>query len=250
MGVFKPPVVIAYYDVDYVKNPKGTNYWRNRVLKVAKNFKDSDVTFAVSNAQQFAGELDEYGISPSSERDAPPSVAARDKEGRKYVMSEKFTVESFEKFVKDFLDGKLEPHVKSEEIPEGNDEADVKVAVAKNFDELVVKSAKDVLIEFYAPWCGHCKRLAPTWEELGKALKDEPSVEIVKMDATANDVPPPFVVHGFPTIYWYPADSKEPKKYEGGRDVNDFISYIAKHSSQDLVGYDRSGQPKAGKEEL
>jgi protein disulfide isomerase family A protein 3 len=41
-------------------------------------------------------------------------------------------------------------------------------------------------------------------------LKDEPGVAIVKLDATANDVPPTFVVHGFPTIYYYPADSKMP----------------------------------------
>ena len=48
---------------------------------------------------------------------------------------------------------------------------------------------QDVLIEFYAPWCGHCKKLTPIYDELGAKLADE-DVEIVKMDATANDVPP------------------------------------------------------------
>jgi thiol-disulfide isomerase/thioredoxin len=50
----------------------------------------------------------------------------------------------------------LEPYVKSEPIPEKND-GGVKIAVAKNFDEVVQKD-KDILIEFYAPWCGHCKK--------------------------------------------------------------------------------------------
>lgn len=68
------------------------------------------------------------------------------------------------------------------------------------------------------------------------------------MDATANDVPPEFQVHGFPTIYWLPAGSRTPKKYEGGREVDDFIKYIAKHSSEELAGYDRKGNKK--KEEL
>jgi len=176
-------------------------------------------------------------------------VGARDKDGKKYILKEKFSVDSLTKFVNDLKDGKLEPHIKSEEVPADNDVADVKVAVAKNFDELVVNSDKDTLIEFYAPWCGHCKKLAPTLEELGKALKNEPGVQIVKMDATANDVPPSFVVQGFPTLFWYPKD-KSTKKYEGGREVNDFIEYIAKHATNELVGFDRSGNKKEVKEEL
>lgn len=80
-------------------------------------------------------------------------------------------------------------------------------------------------------------------------MKDEPNVQIVKMDATANDVPPTFTVHGFPTIYWYPKD-KVPKKYEGGRDLNNFVEYIAKHATEELVNYDRKGNKKDKKEEL
>ena len=48
--------------------------------------------------------------------------------------------------------------------------------------------SQDVLVEFYAPWCGHCKKLTPIYDELGAKRADE-DVEIVKMDATANDVP-------------------------------------------------------------
>jgi len=244
---FKPPLVVVYYDVDYAKNPKGTNYWRNRVLKVAQNYKD--LSFAISNAQASAGELEEFGLEVPRDKDASPVVGARDQSGKKYALKEKFSVETLEQFVKDFKDGKLEAFVKSEEIPADNDNADVKVAVGKNFDDLVINNEKDTLIEFYAPWCGHCKKLAPTFEELGKALKNEPGVQIVKMDATLNDVPAPFVVHGFPTLYWFPK-SKSPQKYEGGRDVNDFIEYISKHSTDELQGYDRKGNKKEGKEEL
>jgi protein disulfide isomerase family A protein 3 len=54
MGDFKEPLVIAYYDVDYVKNAKGTNYWRNRVMKVAKGH--TGLNFAVSNKMDFMQE--------------------------------------------------------------------------------------------------------------------------------------------------------------------------------------------------
>ncbi|RWS20845.1 disulfide-isomerase A3-like protein, partial [Leptotrombidium deliense] len=249
MQDFKLPYILCYYDVDYVKNPKGTNYWRNRILKVAKD--QSDLTFAVSNAQQFAGEMEEYGLELSKAgRDAAPLVVARDIKGKKYVMSEKFSVEALLSFVENFNDEKLIAYIKSEEIPADNS-GPVKVAVGKNFDELVKDTKKDVLIEFYAPWCGHCKKLAPAYEELGVAMKDEPNIEIVKMDATANDVPAPFVVQGFPTIYFYPADTKQPKKYEGGREKKDFVKYLAKHATKELNGYTRDGKKKKkGSEEL
>lgn len=70
-------------------------------------------------------------------------------------------------------------------------------------------------------------------------------VSIVKMDATANDVPAPYEVRGFPTLYWAPKDSKDkPVKYEGGREADDFLKYIAKHATKELKGFDRKGNEK------
>ena len=65
-----------------------------------------------------------------------------------------------------------------------------------NFDEIVNDPSKDVLLEFYAPWCGHCKALAPKYDELGEKLKDNPSIVIAKIDATANDYPSTYQVRG------------------------------------------------------
>lgn len=238
---FKNPLIIAYYKVDYAKNAKGTNYWRNRVLKVASGFKGKS-NFAIANKDEFTHELGEYGVDYVA--GDKPVVAARNEKNLKFVMKDEFSIESFEKFVNQFIAGELEPFLKSEPVPEDND-GPVKVAVAKNFDELVMGDDKDVLIEFYAPWCGHCKKLTPVYEELGKELEGEDSVVIVKMDATANDVPAPFEVSGFPTLFWAPKKNKSsPQRYDGGREVADFIKYIAKHSTEDLKGYDRNGNKK------
>lgn len=147
MDDFKTPLVVVFYDVDYVKNPKGTNYWRNRVLKIAKAVEGKKINFAISNSDQFAGEIEEFGLKVPTGKEATPVVGARDADGKKYVMNEKFSVEALQTFVDNFLEGKLEPHVKSEDLPEDNS-GPVKTVVGKNFDELVTNSDKDVLIEF------------------------------------------------------------------------------------------------------
>ena len=69
---------------------------------------------------------------------------------KKFVMEDEFSVDAFEKFVKDYTEGKLEPYLKSEDVPET--QGNVKVAVAKNFDDLIFNSGKDALIgEFCCP---------------------------------------------------------------------------------------------------
>lgn len=65
----------------------------------------------------------------------------------------------------------------------------MKVIVGKQFKELVLDTEQDVLIEFYAPWCGHCKALAPIYEQVAKTLAENPNIVIAKCDATANEVP-------------------------------------------------------------
>lgn len=104
--------------------------------------------------------------------------------------------------------------------------------VGKTFDKIVKDKSKDVLIEMYAPWCGHCKNLEPIYKELGKSLKKEKNLVIAKIDATANDIPDEYKVEGFPTIYYAPANDKDnPLKFEGDRTVEGFTKYLENHAT-------------------
>lgn len=149
-----------------------------------------------------------------------------------YDQDAKITEKDIGAFVDDFLAGKVDPSIKSDPIPESND-GPVTVIVAKNYKDIVIDNDKDVLVEFYAPWCGHCKALAPKYEELGQLYAtDEFSklVTIAKVDATTNDVPDE--IQGFPTIKLFPAGKKDsPVDYSGSRTIEDLITFIQENGS-------------------
>nr|XP_023657071.1 protein disulfide-isomerase A3-like isoform X1 [Paramormyrops kingsleyae] len=229
-------LMTVYYDVDYLRNPKGTNYWRNRVMKVASQFQSQGLHFAVADRQEFQDQLEEeFGVEPS-ELGELPLVTIKTREGNKYIMQE-FTRDgkALERFLEDYFAGRVKRYIKSERPPETNS-GSVKVIVAETFQEIVNDPAKDVLVEFYAPWCGHCKNLEPKYAELGERLSGDHNIVVAKMDATANDVPPSYDVQGFPTIYFSPAGKKDsPIRYEGGRDVEDFLNFLKKEATHPLV---------------
>merc|ERR1719240_963323 len=106
------------------------------------------------------------------------------------------------------MDGKLPPKIKEapdyssmgeedEDEDDGSESAVVTVTEG-NFDEVVKDSSKDVMIEFYAPWCGHCKQLKPTYKKLAAKFEDVDSVTIAAMDASEASPPDGFDVQGSP----------------------------------------------------
>ena len=87
-------------------------------MKVAKKF-EGKLTFAVASKEDFSGELGEMGIESSSE---DVNVVIWSEKGQKFRMdpSITFSMEALEKFAQDYLDGKIEPYLKSEEPPADN----------------------------------------------------------------------------------------------------------------------------------
>jgi len=140
---------------------------------------------------------------------------------------ENLTVEDVRKFITDFTDGKLKPFMKSDPVPEDNS-GPVKVVVGHNFQEIVMDDTKDVLVKYYAPWCGHCQKLVPHWEKLGEHVKDIENLVIAKYDATTNENDE-VQVEGFPTLTFYAAGSKEGVTAEG-RNFNGLRKWLKANS--------------------
>jgi protein disulfide-isomerase A6 len=110
----------------------------------------------------------------------------------------------------------------SENTNSSRSDKDVITLTDKTFDSTVFNSKDIWLVEFYAPWCGHCKALEPEWNEAASKLKGK--VKLAKVDATVEtQLASRFEVKGYPTIfYWNYGDGKSnsnKQTYNGPREA-------------------------------
>ncbi|XP_065064958.1 uncharacterized protein LOC135691119 [Rhopilema esculentum] len=108
---------------------------------------------------------------------------------------------------------------------------DVAELTASNFDAVALDPNKDVLVEFFAPWCGHCKRLAPVYEKVAQTFKNDKNCVVASVDADDSVNRPlseKYGISGFPTIKFFPKDNKDGEEYNGGRDEQDLIDFLNK----------------------
>ncbi|XP_043224621.1 protein disulfide-isomerase A5-like [Amphibalanus amphitrite] len=111
------------------------------------------------------------------------------------------------------------------ETPWSEETSDVQHLTDQTF-KAFLKKKKHVLVMFYAPWCGHCKKAKPEFSAAAAEFSDDPKVEFAAVDCTvetavcnANDV------KGYPTMKYYNY-FKTSKPYDGGRTKSDFVKFM------------------------
>lgn len=139
--------------------------------------------------------------------------------------SNEITADKIREFVNKVLDGKLKQHLLSQDLPEDWDKHPVRTLVSTNFDDVAFDKEKDVLVEFYAPWCGHCKQLAPIYDQLGEKYADRDDVVIAKVDATGNELEHT-KVNSFPTIKLYKKGTNQVIEYNGERTLDGLSRFL------------------------
>ncbi|XP_013866887.1 protein disulfide-isomerase A2 [Austrofundulus limnaeus] len=176
-----------------------------------------DVTGALSHVLKY------FGVSES---DSPTvRIISMETQKKFSIPSGDLTEDSIRQLCQGVLDDTAKPYYLSEEIPEDWDKGPVKVLVGKNFESVALDPTKNVFVEFYSPWCGYCKELAPIWDQLGEKYAEHENIIIAKMDATANEVES-VSLSGFPTIQYFPAGDKEVINYSGKRDLETFSKFL------------------------
>ncbi|XP_037452892.1 protein disulfide isomerase-like 1-4 [Triticum dicoccoides] len=200
------------------------------IKETAKSFKGKLLFVFVERDNEEVGEpvANYFGITG---QETTVLAYTGNEDAKKFFFTGEISLDSIKEFAHDFLEDKLTPSYKSDPVPESNDE-DVKVVVGKSLDQIVLDESKDVLLEVYAPWCGHCQSLEPIYNKLAKYLRGIDSLVIAKMDGTNNEHPRA-KPDGFPTILFYPAGKKsfEPITFEGDRTVVEMYKFLKKHAA-------------------
>ncbi|RDX73265.1 Protein disulfide isomerase-like 1-6 [Mucuna pruriens] len=124
----------------------------------------------------------------------------------KYLLESKPTQSNIEEFCNNLVHGSMSPYFKSQPIPD-NTEASVHVIVGKTFDDEILSSKKDVLLEVFTPWCINCDATSKQVEKLAKHYKGSSNLIFARIDASANEHPK-LQVNDYPTLLLFRADDK------------------------------------------
>ncbi|KAK8609087.1 hypothetical protein V6N13_025394 [Hibiscus sabdariffa] len=183
------PFVAKFYNSPNVKamlfanlSTEGIDSLTSKYREVAEQYNEQAISFLLGDVEVSGAAFQYFGVEESQ----VPLIIIMDNEGKKFFKPN-VKADDIAPFVKDYKEGKVAPFVKSEPIPKENNEP-VKMVVAETLQDMVFKSGKNVLLEFYAPWCGHCQKLAPILDEVAVHYEKDADVMIAKFDATANDV--------------------------------------------------------------
>lgn len=139
---------------------------------------------------------------------------------------------SFDKFIVDQL-GNKDPEERTEgpESAEPVEENGLLILSSSSFSGVVSKG--DTFVKFYAPWCGHCLNLAPSWAKLATELKSEKDVKIAKVDCTQDRaLCQEYGVQGYPSLYYF-RNGHKIEKYGGPRSLKDLKSFVNTQTAKD-----------------
>jgi len=198
--------------------------------KVATALKSKEFIFVQTDIKEGWGQrvANYFGIDESS-LPALEYVEMKE-EPLRYRYSGAFKEAEMKQFIEKAKKGEATRFLKSEPIPTENEGPVFKI-VGKNFKKEVIENDMDVIVKFYAPWCGHCKKLEPIFKSLAESLADNKKIKFAEVDSTKNDIEG-HPIQGFPVIKFFPGkDKNDVHTYNGDRSEADIAKFIKEKAS-------------------
>ncbi|KAM3747640.1 hypothetical protein ACB098_05G050000 [Castanea mollissima] len=222
--VYSSPVqlqVIVFAEVDEFKN------LLEPLQEVARKFKSKMMFLYVDITDENLAKpfLTLFGLEEAKNTVV---TAFDNKISSKFLLQSDLTPNNIEEFCTRLLDGTLSPYFKSQPIPD-NQEASIQIIVGKTFDDLVLSSPKNVLLEVHTPWCISCETTSKHVEKLAKHFKGLDNLVFARIDASTNEHPK-LQVDEYPTLILYPANDKaNPIKLSTKSGLKELAASINKH---------------------
>ena len=149
------------------------------------------------------------------------------------------TIADIKKFVGDFKTGNIRPWFASDEAPDTNTTDGLTVVVGKTWSDIVNDPEKDVLVKYYAPWCGNCKDLEPIWKDIAKDAEQIEDLVVAEFNVESNEVKG-LMLDGYPTLKLYPKHDKSGQMfYRGEKKFFDIQMWLYENSDAYRVGKDK-----------
>ena len=235
------PTLSLFTHHDIETDRKLHKYYTSRLRKIAKSDagKESNLLFNIGNPDHV--DTNPYSVSLDKHSD----VAVVIKDGSMvYKMTSSFSTDSVTSFIISWKKGEIEGEEIVEEEPyqdppedddEGFENSAVVEATTEDFDTKVTDSGKDTMVEFYAPWCGHCKSLKPEYKKAADELASlgVDTAQLVAVDATqSNELASQYDVQGYPTLMFAPGgDMANKVSYDGPRDAESIVAFIKENAA-------------------
>jgi protein disulfide-isomerase A1 len=215
---------------------KGDNSAAETAFKAANKNIGDKIFMTIANYDEEIGRLlaENLGVQ-ASELPAVRIVRADKERIRKYLLEGTITSDSVTSFYNDFKNKKAKRSYLSEAVPTENNDL-VKKVVTKTFKDMVLDPTKDVLVQFWAPWCGHCRAMMPVYDNVARKTREVDGFVVAKMDLSVNDVEGFGIdIVEYPTILLFTkTDKQNPIEFKGERNEYIFDKFIRSHATVNL----------------
>merc|ERR1719335_179371 len=100
---------------------------------------------------------------------------------------------------------------------------------------------KDIFVNCFAPWCGHCRNFRPHFQELQRKTRHVNTMDVLFFDATQNDLPEEIRVNSYPTLYFFAAlkdgetERSAPIKFTEERSVENMLEFLHQHATHEFT---------------